>query len=347
MPKKIIYLFAIMFLISCNNKTETVSKIDDKSEIQKSKFYLLSGNISGEDASMYLYVNKNNNSVSGYYYTKNKKAMITGKINNNKLNLQEIDENNNIHASIKGSLSDNIDFNAEIRYDEDNTVKDMSFSLNRNIPVYSADIADYYKNESEGNAIFSYHRTLLLFSKNNDNNSLDMESSINYAKEECENYYNEWKTLIADGVNSNASYEIDYTVNVGYIDNRVIALDNYSYVYTAGAHGEKANIQEVFSLESSNLITIRDLILDFNNNDLISVMRDKILKTGSTKEDYFNFDDITLESSSFRILPNSINFIWQTYDIAPYSTGVTEISFSFDELKPYVREDSPLYYLFL
>ena len=347
MANKFICFLALFIIISCGNNTNTSSKNKNTSDMEESKFYLLTGNISGEEASMYLYVNEKKNTISGYYYTKNKKAMITGKINNKKINLQEIDQNNNIHANIVGVLNENINFNAEIRYEEGNEVKDMEFSLNRNIPVYYADIVDYYKNDNIGNAIFSYHKTLLLFTKNNEISSMDMESSLNYAKEECENYYNEWKTLIVDGVNSNASYEIDYTVNVGYIDNRVIALDNYSYVYTAGAHGEKANIQEVFSLESSNLITIRDLILDFNNNDLISVMRDKILKTGSTKEDYFNFDDITLESSSFRILPNSINFIWQTYDIAPYSTGVTEISFSFDELKPYVREDSPLYYLFL
>ena len=347
MPKIVIYLFAIIFLISCNNNSASVSKNEGKSEIEESKFYLLVGNISGEDASMYLYINEKKNTISGYYYTKNEKAMITGKINNKRLNLQEIDENNNMHASIVGSLSDNMDFSAEIKYDESNEVKDMKFSLNRNIPVYYADIADYYKNESIGNAIFSYHRTLLLFTRNNDANSLDMESSINYAKEECDNYYNEWKTLIADGVNSNATYQIDNTVNVGYIDSRVIALDNYSSMYTGGEHGERVNIQEVFSLESSNLITIRDLISDFNNESLVNIMRDKILKTGNTIEDYFDFNAITLENSTFRILPNSINFIWQAYDIAPYSTGVTEISFTFDELKPYVKEDSPLYYLFL
>lgn len=74
---------------------------------------------------------------------------------------------------------------------------------------------------------------------------------------------------------SNITYEIDNTVNVGYIDSRVIALDNYSSMYTGGAHGNTANIQEVFSLESSNLITIRDLISDFNNPNLISLMREK------------------------------------------------------------------------
>lgn len=348
MFKRFIYIFVIIiFAVSCSkSKTESAENNKKASEIQESKFYLLEGNISGEKAEMYLYVNRDNKKVSGYYYTKNQKHAITGTINNNKLNLQESDENNNIHASISGNLSDDIVFSAEIKYDEIDTVKDMEFSLKRNLPVYSADIIDYYKNDSISNSIFSYHKTLLLFSKNNDINSLDMESSIDYVEEECDNYYNEWKALLYTGA-SNTTYEIDNTVNVGYIDSRIIALDNYSSAYTGGAHGTKANIQEVFSLESSNLITIRDLISDFNNINLISMMRDKILKTGSAKEDYFEFDTITLESSTFRILPNSINFIWQAYDIAPYSTGLTEISFTFDELKPYVKEDSPLYYLFL
>lgn len=349
MFKKSLYVFIlIMLFISCKNNNQNSSSEKNKngSEIQESKFYLLEGNISGEKADMYLYVNEKDKKVSGYYYTKNKKSVITGTINNKKLNLQEVDENNNMHASIVGNLSDDIVLNAEIRYEELEEVKDMEFSLNRNLPVYYADIVDYYKNESISNSIFSYHRTLLLFSKSTDMNSVDMESSINYLKEECDNYYNEWKGLLYVGA-SNTTYEIDNTINVGYIDDKIIALDNYSSLYTGGDHAEKANIQEVFSLESSNLITIRDLILDFNNADLISLMRDKILKTGSAREDYYEFNSITLESSSFRILPNSVNFVWQANDISPYTVGITEISFTFEELKPYVKEDSPLYYLFL
>ena len=347
MLNKIVYIFifSIIFIISCNKNNNILEK-EKNTKIEESKFYLLNGNISGEKADMYLYVNEKNKKISGYYYTKDKKAMITGSINNNKLNLHELDENNNIHATISGNLSDDIAFNAEIRYDEINEVKDMQFNLNRNLPVYYADIVDYYKNDNISNSIFSYHRTILLFSKSSDINSNDMESSINYVKEECDNYYNEWKGLLYVGA-SNTTYEIDNTINVGYIDNKIIALDNYSSLYTGGDHAEKANIQEVFSLESSNLITIRDLILDFNNADLISLMRDKILKTGSAREDYYEFNSITLESSSFRILPNSVNFVWQANDISPYTVGITEISFTFEELKPYVKEDSPLYYLFL
>lgn len=347
MFKKSLYVFIlIMLFISCknNNQNSSLEKNKNGSEIQESKFYLLEGNISGEKADMYLYVNEKDKKVSGYYYTKNKKSVITGTINNKKLNLQEVDENNNMHASIVGNLSDDIVLSAEIKYEESEEVKDMEFSLNRNLPVYYADIIDYYKNESISNSIFSYHRTLFLFSKSNDMNSVDMESSINYVEEECDNYYNEWKGLLDV---SNTTYEIDNTINVGYIDNKIIALDNYSSMYTGGDYTAKANIQEVFSLESSNLITIRDLISDFNNADLISLMRDKILETGYSKEDYYEFNSITLESSSFRILPNSINFVWQANDISPYTVGITEISFTFEELKPYVKDVSPLYYLFL
>ncbi|MEI0567859.1 RsiV family protein [Brachyspira pulli] len=350
MLKRFVYIFLlIIIIVSCGkNASSSDNNSDSKngSSIEESKFYMLSGNISGEKASMYLYVNSNKNSISGYYYTKNKKALITGSINNNKLNMQEVDENNNMHATINGVLSDDIVFSAEIKYDESNEVKDMEFALNRNLPVYYANIIDYYKNDIISNSIFSYHRTSFSFSKNNENETLNIDNSIMYIEEECNNYYNEWKALLYVG-SSNITYEIDNTVNVGYIDSRVIALDNYSSMYTGGAHRSTANLQEVFSLEDSNLITIRDLISDFNDNNLISIMREKILMTGSTKEDYFDFNSITMENSTYRILPNSINFIWQPYDIAPYSTGTTEISFSFEELKPFVKEGSPLSYLFI
>ena len=229
MFKKSLYVFIlIMLFISCknNNQNSSSEKNQNGSEIQESKFYLLEGNISGEKADMYLYVNEKDKKVSGYYYTKNKKSVITGSINNKKLNLQEVDENNNMHASIVGNLSDDIVLSAEIRYEESEEVKDMEFSLNRNLPVYYADIVDYYKNESISNSIFSYHRTLFLFSKSGDMNSVDMESSINYVEEECDNYYNEWKALLYVGA-SNTTYEIDNTINVGYIDNKIIQKQNH------------------------------------------------------------------------------------------------------------------------
>ena len=111
MFKKSLYVFIlIMLFISCKNNNQNSSSEKNKngSEIQESKFYLLEGNISGEKADMYLYVNEKDKKVSGYYYTKNKKSVITGTINNKKLNLQEVDENNNMHASIVGNLSDDI-----------------------------------------------------------------------------------------------------------------------------------------------------------------------------------------------------------------------------------------------
>ena len=342
MFKRFIYIFLIIFILSCNK----FNKNDIKNyKIEKSEFYLLTGNISGEKASMYFYINQDKNIVSGYYYTKSKKSIIEGSINNKKLKLKESDENNNIIASIVGEFNDKKQLNAEITYNKNSEVQDMSFELNRDVQVHYADIIDYYKNENINNSIFSYHKTSLFFSKDNDTKFSEIDNTINYLKEECDNYYNEWKTIIADGF-TNVIYEIDNTINVGYIDNRIIALDNYSY-YADEFHNIKANIQEVFSLESSNLITIRELINNFNDPKLINIMREKILNSGNSKESYFDFYNITLENSTFKILPNSINFIWQLYDIAPYSTGITEINFSFDELKPFIKKESYLYYLFM
>ena len=60
MPKIVIYLFAIIFLISCNNNSASVSKNEGKSEIEESKFYLLVGNIVVSYMLIHI-VNGNNN----------------------------------------------------------------------------------------------------------------------------------------------------------------------------------------------------------------------------------------------------------------------------------------------
>lgn len=63
------------------------------------------------------------------------------------------------------------------------------------------------------------------------------------------------------------------------------------------------------------------------------------------REDYNDFEDIRL-NSNFHIDASGITFIYNQYDIASYAFGAVPITFSYDELKPFVKKSSKLYYLF-
>ncbi len=63
------------------------------------------------------------------------------------------------------------------------------------------------------------------------------------------------------------------------------------------------------------------------------------------KEDYYKFDEIRL-NSNFYVDAYGVTFFYSPYEIAPYSFGSVDITFSYDELNPFVKKSSKLYYLF-
>ena len=78
--------------------------------------------------------------------------------------------------------------------------------------------------------------------------------------------------------------------------------------------------------------------------DLINLIRNKLLINYSEK-DFFDFNAIEL-SDTFDITPTGIKFIYPIYKIAGYSLGIIEIEFTFSELKPFIKSNSPFFYLF-
>ena len=136
-----------------------------------------------------------------------------------------------------------------------------------------------------------------------------------------------------------------------YESKNMISVVLYNYNYTGGAHGMQWLKSFVGYKDSEKLLTLEDIVLSK------SVYESKIKKLINEKIDadssnYYQYAESAVNSTEIKdrfYIDNSGNIViyYQPYDIAPYSTGTTEISFSFEELKPFVKEGSPLSYLFI
>lgn len=134
------------------------------------------------------------------------------------------------------------------------------------------------------------------------------------------------------------------TFNIDYIDEKIIVLGNYNYLYSGGAHGVYSDDAISFDLSSGERLP----------NDADALLKDKndpaMIKTLLLKEtlarEYEGNVDKNAELTRFRIRPNGVEFYWGVYEVAPYAVGIVTIQFGFSELAPFVREDSPYYYLF-
>lgn len=148
-------------------------------------------------------------------------------------------------------------------------------------------------------------------------------------------FYNEWVT------NSVYSYESSKSISITYFNDKTISIRMTSTLYLGGAHGVYNNYNLVYSLETGEKIEVTNFIKDFDDIELRSIMRDKLLSIDNrTEEDYLvPLDEITLADTSFYIYADGVHFVWTIYTITAYVLGETEIVFDFDEIRPFIKDE--------
>ncbi|WP_258074947.1 RsiV family protein [Brachyspira murdochii] len=147
--------------------------------------------------------------------------------------------------------------------------------------------------------------------------------------------YNEWLTNSAD------SYESSKSINITYFNDKTISIRRTSTLYLGGAHGVYNNYNLVYSLETGEKIEVTNFIKDFDDTELKSIMIEKLLSIEDRNEESYlvPLDEITLADTSFYIYADGMYFIWPIYTITPYVLGETEIALSFNEIRPFIKDE--------
>lgn len=114
--------------------------------------------------------------------------------------------------------------------------------------------------------------------------------------------------------------------------------------YGGGAHPTSVTNIICFSTETGNKISLYDVFTDTCKISLCEALTDKLMQNvGVNSLDslhslgYLDMLDMFV-SENFSLAKDSIHFFYNQYDIAPYSVGTTTLSFSYEELKNYLRQ---------
>jgi len=149
----------------------------------------------------------------------------------------------------------------------------------------------------------------------------------------------QYETSIAQNIPFNP-YEavMKYTVTLN--DNCSLSTYFDQYEYTSGAHGNTLRSSSTHSLQTGNIIELKDLFKDNENyKDLIleqiQIKADEILTIypGIYFDDYKKLIVENFNVDSFYLKPKAIDFYYQQYDIAPYSTGIVVFSIPYKKLE--------------
>ncbi|EKV56381.1 DUF3298 and DUF4163 domain-containing protein [Brachyspira hampsonii] len=356
-----VMILSLLLAVACSNsnKVSNNTKTDINIPLSENEklydyeaVYLMSDN--GEYISSALTYNTNN--LGTIVYTDSNQNSVTFNVER----IGELDEgsisafsydNNTLEGNIPSVL---YPFNAKI----DN--KEITFKSVKS-SITGARIIEYsYTNVSpNSDNIFEYKNAIFVL--NNENNSeiinkinIDINKDLgitdadsfndlgallekeNIISNKMNAFYDEW---VNSGYIANTSEDLSqYGIN--YLSEKFISINKFIYSYTGGAHGNYATIYSVYSLENGNKLKIEDLISDLKNENLLNLIKYKLLKIeGRDENSYFDLNELSLENNNFYIAQNGLVFTWGIYEIGPYAMGDTKVLIPSEEIKPYLKDE--------
>ena len=149
--------------------------------------------------------------------------------------------------------------------------------------------------------------------------------------------------------NKDIPEELGYAFNNEYLletfvllsDEHIFSYGIGLYVYTGGAHGLSTRSFLNYDLRNGSLMSEKDLFVGDYEPILIEIMKRHIMadsELNSIEElEEIYWTEHIIPNGNFYITRESINYVFNPYEIAPYSFGHTEISIPFEEIKEILK----------
>lgn len=150
-------------------------------------------------------------------------------------------------------------------------------------------------------------------------------------------------------------------INVYNLSGFSLLSDKHIFVYaieknifTGGAHGIETKNYYNFDLKTGKLITEVDLFIPNFKDSLTQLIKKRIVSESTENNDkqpIFNLDeseywtDSIKPNSNFYITDLGLKYVFNPYEIAPFSMGETEIFLSFNSIKNILKPENPISYL--
>ena len=139
-----------------------------------------------------------------------------------------------------------------------------------------------------------------------------------------------------------APQEYNFQIGPDYITDKFVTYSSSDYRYLGGAHGGTAFKAAVFALPSGTILgydmfkpdsldAVRTLVIDALKSQFFKVTTD-----AEMAEDLLVApENVTLPTQAPYFMPDGVCFVYQQYEIAPYSEGMPNCTLSYRALQPY------------
>ncbi|WP_417238394.1 DUF3298 and DUF4163 domain-containing protein [Bizionia sp.] len=211
------------------------------------------------------------------------------------------------------------------------TFSEKNFTTNQN-KIVEINIPQAEGIEAVKNNINTSIEAMVSASLNLDEDSVAKSMSVS---ESIDKFNSEYASFKSEFPESALEWEAQIDGEIMYQSEAVISIVITNYLNTGGAHGSLVVSFLNFDALTGQLLKNEQLFNDMNAFKTVA-------------EDYFNDQiadkkELYFEPDNF-VLPQNIGFndtgvilLYNSYEVAPYSTGLTEFTIPFDDLVPYLN----------
>jgi len=168
-----------------------------------------------------------------------------------------------------------------------------------------------------------------------------------FEKEYMHNYITQAK-LWHDTGGASFNWEKMINMTVVYNSNYLLSTEYLRYAYSGGAHGMTNLSYDIINLDNGTKLYYNDIFIDNIDSTLTDIL------TKQLRSDYEIPEEVSLIEAGFFVEdvgPNKnifveaggIGFVYNSYEIAPYSSGSTRILLDFEVIKHLVKPGTPVY----
>lgn len=159
-------------------------------------------------------------------------------------------------------------------------------------------------------------------------------------------YYDDMGNMEGDNQPSWYWYQLHKSNEVLYEDEDILSYSVSHATYTGGAHGSLQMLYYTIDLDKLTTITEEDIFTPNYHHFLTNRIIDNLIKKYKVdtpeeliNEGFFDINDIS-PNNNFWINNEGVHYIYNQYEIAPYSMGPIEVTIPYEDIKSIIIPES-------
>ncbi len=162
----------------------------------------------------------------------------------------------------------------------------------------------------------------------------------------AENYFKDYEMMKSDNPDWGLSYAFESAGRVLFNKGNAVTVEINTYMFTGGAHPNTYNVYFVFDTETGKRLHVQDIFVKGFETKLNKLIEKKYRefrgisdKERLDGENGMLFENHIEYNDNFGLLKDGVVFYYNSYEIAAYAVGPTELNFTYKELGDLLRPE--------